>query len=135
MKMKFRVYDKFRKKFAKQLLTFKFDRDGDINLVVYLDKEIKNGEILDEDKIYTNEFEIMLSTGFYDKTHREIFVGDIVKDESGIESEVFINEGIIGAKRGILWFAFSKYMAGTVTVIGNKYEKKIEKQNNCVHIR
>jgi hypothetical protein len=125
--MRFRVYDKFRKQFAKQLLTFKFDRDGDINLVVYLDKEIKNGEILDKDKIYTNEFKIMPSTGFYDKNHGEIFIGDIVKDKSGIESEVFINNGIIGIKRGILWFTFNKDIAKTVTITGNKYDKKIKK--------
>jgi len=44
-KTKFRVWDKRRNKFAKQITTFKFDREGNINLVVYLDKANRTKEI------------------------------------------------------------------------------------------
>ena len=51
-KLKFRVWDKIRKRFAKQITTFHFDRNGNINLVVYLDKANKTRPINNIDKIF-----------------------------------------------------------------------------------
>ena len=56
--MKFKIYDKDRKKWAKQITTFKFDREGNIISVIYLDKKNKTREIYDDEKIFTNNFEI-----------------------------------------------------------------------------
>lgn len=65
--IKFRVFDLDRNCYATQITTFKFNRDGEINLVVYLDKIQRKGEILDEDKIYCNNFTIEYFTGVKDK--------------------------------------------------------------------
>lgn len=56
--MKFKIYDKDRKIFAKQITGFSFDRKGNINLVVYLDKINLSREIYNGEKIYCNNFNI-----------------------------------------------------------------------------
>jgi len=58
--MSIKVYDKYRGKFAKQITTLHFDRDGNPTLAVYLDKPNKARPIYDSDKICTNQFYITI---------------------------------------------------------------------------
>ena len=69
----FKIWDKYKKCFAKQITTFKFDRDGKVNLVVYLNKANKSREILDSEKVFCNEFTIHKSIGIKDINNKPIY--------------------------------------------------------------
>ena len=57
---KYRIYDKFRNKEIKNILSIHLDREGQINLITYTDKKIKQPlPIKSTNKIFCNEFEIV----------------------------------------------------------------------------
>jgi hypothetical protein len=56
---KYKIHDCFRSKEIKHIRSIHFDRDGQINLIVYTDKKIpEHKEIKSTDKIFCNEFQI-----------------------------------------------------------------------------
>ena len=81
--IKFRVWDNFRKKFAKQIISIEFERcnhrHGIPYFVVYTDKTHRKEPIRDYEKIFTNDFEILQYTGVKDIHKVEIYIGDIVR--------------------------------------------------------
>ena len=128
--IKFKVWDKDRKKFAKQIITYKLDRDNNICLVVYLDKVNKTREIFDIDKNFCNNFEILQDTCLKDYNSVEIYEGDIVKlyDAYG---EFLSLEKVIQYPCGLWYldtnendaiFDIINYSDKTIEVIGNIYE-------------
>ena len=69
---KIEVWDKDRQKWAEQILTVKFDREGKPNLIVYLDKPNRTRPIKETDKIFTNKFIIFCAENFPEE-HVKIF--------------------------------------------------------------
>lgn len=94
--LKFRVWDKENSKWYKAI--YKAYKDCVEFMVVTMDGDllmIKNGEIIHQ-SIFPNRFELVQSTGLFDKNGIEIFNGDIVKN--------FLDEPAI--------VKFGEYMAG-----------------------
>ena len=128
--IKFKVWDKDRKKFAKQIITYKLDRDNNICLVVYLDKVKKTREIYDSEKHYCNKFEILQDTCLKDYNSVEIYEGDIVKlyDAYGeflsLEKVVQLPCGLwyLDTNENDAIFDIINYSDKTIEVIGNIYE-------------
>jgi len=53
---KYKIYDLFRNVEIKHMTGMRMDRQGNVNLIIYIDKANPNREILERDKIYCNEF-------------------------------------------------------------------------------
>ena len=128
---KFKIFDKDRKVFARQITTYKLDRENNISLVVYLDKANKTRDITEKEKIYCNNFDILQFTGLLDKQGKDVYEGDVVKwDDDGVTgyieymeetTEYIVDEWKKGQKKSN---GHSLSAISEIEVIGNIYEDK-----------
>ena len=138
-KLTFRVWDSLREQFVKQITKFYFDKDGNINLVAYLDEHTK--PMSEQDEVLTDSFAINQWTGLKDRNNKRIYEGDIVKSTQSkailvvrmgyYDDKMASQHGLIcvwlevvnNAKPyGFSKCAFPKRSAEVVEVIGNIYE-------------
>lgn len=124
MILKYRAWDK------------EFKEMVQVNALV-LDEQVikatyKNGNVVKEDM---KNYELMQSTGFFDKNGKEIFEGDVVQfEDCYTESDfLYINKGIVEWSQGSFTVTnrdsveMEDLLDGEildVTIIGNIYENK-----------
>lgn len=122
---KFRAWHKTWEEMGK-VKRIRFDDDENANNVLFKGKEFGMNAKIDE-------FDLMQSTGLFDKNGKEIFEGDIVEFEDYyIESDLpYINRGIVEWSQGQFTITnrASVYMEDLIdgefidlTILGNIYE-------------
>ncbi|MCQ9211836.1 MULTISPECIES: YopX family protein [unclassified Streptococcus] len=120
MIMKFRAWDTFRNKWVKH---FYITENG----LIY-NMEQMSSESIGAVPIEKSGLVVMQSTGLFDRTGREVYLGDIVRCTSGCPHEVVFLEAyggtflggmpaiyLSGIKEGYAW-------TGDEEIIGNIYE-------------
>ena len=118
--IKFRAWHKTWEEMGK-VKRIRFDDDGNANNVLFKGKEFGVNAKIDE-------FELMQSTGLFDKNGKEVFVGDIIKCTRGCPHEVYLEKEYGGKYIGGMPAVYLKGLlegyawTGDEKIIGNVYQ-------------
>lgn len=118
--LRFRAWHKTWEEMGK-VKRIRFDDDGNATNALFKGKEFGVNAKIDE-------FELMQSTGLFDKNGKEVFVGDIIKCTRGCLHEVYIEKEYGGTYIGGMPAIYLKGIregyawTGDEKIIGNIYE-------------
>lgn len=119
MRPKFRAWDK---EFKEMVQVDALVLDAQVIKATY-----KNGNVVKEDIKY---YDLMQTTGLFDRNGKEVFVGDIVKCTRGCLHEVYLEKEYGGTFIGGMPAVYLKGLSegyawtGYEEIIGNVYENK-----------